>query len=238
MQRAGGADAWCKLYRGYQFPRLNRRHAMSKKLTCLISGAAAAAALTLSPGAQAQQFFTATMTGAQEAPVPGSPTASGFATFVLNEALSALQFEATVFGLDFTGTQTPDPGDNLTNAHIHAPAPPGVAAGVVFGFIGMPFNDNNPNDAVVTPFTTGVGGTVSAKWDAAEGNNTTLSAQLPAILAGNSYINFHTAQFPGGAIRGQIIVAPIPEPMTLSLMAAGLLAAGGMARTRRKAQPR
>src|SRR5204862_2051921 len=33
---------------------------------------------------------------------------------------------------------------------------------------------------------------------------TTLAAQLPNILAGRSYINFHTRQFGGGEIRGQI----------------------------------
>jgi hypothetical protein len=37
-----------------------------------------------------------------------------------------------------------------------------------------------------------------------EGNNTTLTDQLPNILAGQSYINFHTRRLPGGEIRGQI----------------------------------
>ena len=57
---------------------------------------------------------------------------------------------------------------------------------------------------MVTPFARGVGGTVFSKWDLAEGNNTTLTAQLPNILAGLSYINFHTDRFRGGEIRGQI----------------------------------
>ena len=78
----------------------------------------------------------------------------------------------TVAGLDFTGMQTADPGDDLLAAHIHAPAPRGANAGVRFGFFGMPFNDTNPTDTVVTPFPSGVGGTVFSKWDLAEGNNT------------------------------------------------------------------
>lgn len=160
-------------------------------------------------------------------------TATGAASFILNDAQTALRFNATVFGLDFTGLQTPETtSDNLTNAHIHAPGAPGVAAPVVWGFIGTPFNDNNPNDVVVTPFPIGVGGTVSGKWDAPEGNNTTLTAQLPNILAGNAYINFHTVGFPSGAIRGQIVAA-VPEPATLSLLASGLLVIGGVARRRR-----
>jgi hypothetical protein len=75
---------------------------------------------------------------------------------------------------------------------------------VVWGFIGLPFNDTNPTDTVVTPFADGVGGTVTSKWDLTEGNNTTLAAQLANILAGRTYINFHTRRFPGGEVRGQI----------------------------------
>ena len=88
------------------------------------------------------------------------------------------------------------------------------------GFIGAPFNDNNPRDVVVTPFATGVGGTVSGKWDVPEGNGgTTLTAQLPNIFAGRAYINFHTVQFGGGEIRGQIVT---PEPAGITLFAIGL----------------
>jgi len=178
--------------------------------------------LMLSNRADATVIFVANMTGAQENP-SNSSTATGFAHFELNDAMTALTFSGTVFGLDFTGTQTPGTTlDNLVNAHIHAPAPPGMNAGVRFGFIGMPFNDLNPNDAVVTPFASGVGGTFSAKWDLLEGNGTTLTAQLPSLLGGQAYINFHTEQFPGGEIRGQILV---PEPSTLLLLGIGLAAA-------------
>jgi glucose/arabinose dehydrogenase len=147
--------------------------------------------------------FVARLEGGQEVP-PNASTAKGYAAFFLNQEETALRFIVTVTGLDFTGTQTADPSDDLLAAHIHAAAPRGTNAGVRFGFFGQPFNDTNPNDVVVTPFPSGVGGTIFSKWDRDEGNNTTLTAQLPNILAGQSYINFHTRRLPGGEIRGQI----------------------------------
>jgi hypothetical protein len=138
--------------------------------------------------------------------------------FTLNDAMTALSFTAAVFGIDVTGSQTADPNDNLLAAHIHASAAvtPSTTAGVVWGFFGMPFNDNNPNDMMMLPFQGIAGGLFSGKWDLMEGNGTTLAAQLPNILSGHSYINFHTNQFGGGEIRGAINLAPapIPEPTT------------------------
>lgn len=186
----------------------------------LVPFALALALLPVGSSARADTMFFATINSAQEVPTNPS-TATGFATFNLNDAGTAFTYSATIFGLDFTGMQTPATADNLMAAHIHAPAPPGVNAGVVFGFFGMPFNDNMPNDVVVTPFATGVGGTITGKWDTPEGNGTTLTAQLPNILAERSYINFHTMAFPGGEIRGQIVQGIIPEPSTYILFALG-----------------
>jgi hypothetical protein len=204
------------------------------------------ALLAASFGAQAGPTLNATLTNAQENP-PTTPTTStgaprpasfGTAVFVINDAMTSMTFSATINNIDFTGSQTADTNDNLTNAHIHAPASPGANGPVVWGFIGMPFNDNNPNDVVVTPFTTGVGGTVSGKWDAPEGNATTFTAQLGNILAGLSYINFHTVQFGGGELRGQILaVTAVPEPETYALMLAGLGVLGGWARRRSRRAP-
>lgn len=203
---------------------------MSKKVSYLISAVAVAVGMACAPSAHAVTVFTATLDGAQEAPGPGSPTATGFANFILNDAQTTLSWNATISGIDFTGSQSATTSDNLVNAHIHR-APPGVAGPVIWGFIGTPFNDTNPTDTVVTPFPTGLGGTVSSKWDAAEGNATTLTAELANLLAGNTYINFHTVQFPGGALRGQIVQV-IPEPGTLALLATALVASGGVMRKR------
>ncbi|HEX5709036.1 MAG TPA: TIGR03118 family protein [Pyrinomonadaceae bacterium] len=164
------------------------------------------------------RLFVVEMTNAQENP-PANPTASGggarpasFGTARLqfNSAQTAMTFTATVNNIDFTGSQTPgEANDNLTVAHIHAGAAvtPATNGPVVWGFFGTPFNDNNPNDQVVLPFTSGVGGEIRGKWDAPEGNGTTLAAQLSNLREGRAYVNFHTTQFPGGEVRGNIPAA-------------------------------
>jgi len=185
--------------------------------------------LAFAPTSHAATIFFANLLTTNEPAIVGPTTSTGdprpipfgTATFSLNDAMDALSFTATIFNIDVTGSQTPDINDNLTAAHIHATADPTAAsAGVVWGFFGSPFNNTSPSDQVNTPFTTGVGGTFSGTWNAPEGNNTTLAVQLPNILAGRAYINFHTMQNGGGEIRGQITA--VPEPMTLLLIGTGL----------------
>jgi hypothetical protein len=174
------------------------------------------------------RLFTASLTNSQEVP-PTTPTLSGggarpasfgTAKFLFNSAQTSMTFTTTISNIDVNGTQTSDTNDNLVAAHIHAGASvvPGVNGPVVWGFFGAPFNDNNPNDAVNTPTAGGVGGTFSGKWDAPEGNGTTLAAQLTNLRTGHAYINFHTVQFGGGEIRGNIL----PENAFRDALVAGL----------------
>jgi hypothetical protein len=194
---------------------------------------------------RASIMLTATLTTSQENPPTNPvtslgdprPTPFGTATFILNDAQTAMSFTATIFNIDFTGSQTPDVNDNLVAAHIHAgPAvTPTTNGPVVWGFFGSPFNDTNSptpgNDC--TPFTTGVGGTCAGTWDLTEGNGAgvNLSTELPFILSGRSYINFHTTQNPGGEIRGNIQV--VPEPSTIGLIGLGVIGIGGLRRRKR-----
>jgi len=194
----------------------------------------------LAGSATAVTILTAMLTNGAENP-PTNPTTAagaprlsfGSAMFVINDAMTSMTFAASIFGLDVTGSQTADVNDNLVAAHIHA-APtvtPTTNGPVVWGFFGAPFNDNSPNDFVMAPFVNDVGGTFSGKWDLNEGNNTTFAAQLANILGGHAYINFHTTQFGGGEIRGNI-VAMVPEPESYALMLAGLAVVAGVARRR------
>ena len=214
-----GADAVLEANKVAYFNEFVTRPEFVTKYPSTLTNAQYVDNLLASAGLSPSQvrLFVVQMTNAQE---PGTvtpttttgaarPVSSGTARLQFNVAQTTLTVTGTVNNIDFTGSQTADTNDNLIAAHIHAgPAvTPGVNGPVVWGFIGTPFNDNNPNDAVVTPFAPGVGGTFRGKWDAPEGNGTTLAAQLSNLREGRAYINFHTTQFPGGEIRGNFPAA-------------------------------
>ena len=206
------------------------------------------ALVVMTAGSAGAQTWTLQVTPGQEPPTPAilftneltggaRPASFGTATFTLSGSGSTLQLSmlATINNIDVTGTQTPFTNDNLTAAHIHASnvTPPPPTRPVVWGFFGTPDNDVAPDNLVITPFTGGlVGGTFSSIWNANEGNNTTLLAQVENLLNGRAYVNFHTSQNPGGEIRGDFN-AIVPEPSTYVLMASGLAGLGMIARRRR-----
>jgi hypothetical protein len=219
---------------------------MRRLYTIVIVAVLAMATGTLSEAAIIT--LTANLTNGQENPpiLPSQltmtngnprPVSSGTATFTYDDVLMTLTVNATITNIDVTGMQTPDENDNLAAAHIHASSDPNFTptmnAGVVWGFFGMPFNNNNPADQMNTP-AMGVGGTFMGTWNNPEGNGTTLSAQIANILAGRSYINFHTTQFGGGEIRGAIVPQQVPEPATVGLLLVGSLGLMGRRMRRMK----
>ncbi len=50
--------------------------------------------------------------------------------------------------------------------------------------------------------------------------------QIADLAAGLWYINIHTAQFPAGEIRGQVILTSVPEPATLALLGVAIAGLG------------
>ena len=84
-----------------------------------IAGPASAA--KLGGADQGGRQLTTTLTGGQEAPVPGDSDGIGFATVTVNPGQGVLCYELSVSGIA-----------PATAAHIHE-APPGVAGPVVVG---------------------------------------------------------------------------------------------------------
>jgi serralysin len=159
---------------------------------------------------------------------------SGIGTFFLDDSALSLSYDIKLTGLDIDGNQTPgNANDNVTRTHFHTAAF-GINGGIVFGQIDPSASlRNDLDDLVVDP----IASTIKGVWDNAEGNGTTLAAQLvnfKTLDAQNRsliYFNVHTADHGGGEIRGQLVL--VPEPATVTLISLAALALGGLNRRRR-----
>ena len=161
--------------------------------------------LCVHPLAHATTIFTATLTGSQETPPVATP-ATGFGTFVLNDARTDLSFDVDYAGLI---------GGPVVGAHFHD-APVGVAGPVVRGLDIS--GATSPN------------GAFAGVWRSTDSQPLT-PFLVDELFADRIYFNVHTATFPAGEIRGQL--AAVPEPSTLLLLVSGL---GGLAAWRKMAK--
>jgi len=155
--------------------------------------------------------FTVNLTQALGVPATGSP-ATGSGTVVLDPTANTLGVHLTFGGLT----------SNTIMAHIHcclaSPFATGVNVGVattVPAFPGFPIGvTSGTYDHVLDlrsaasynpAFVTLQGGTVAG----AE------AALIRGIVNGETYLNIHTTNFPGGEIRGFLVAAPTPAQLSL-----------------------
>lgn len=132
--------------------------------------------------------FVAHLTGDEEVPAVDTK-AQGQAIFQLSRDGSELRYRLIVANIE-----------NVTQAHIHL-APAG-ANGPVVAWL---YPDAPPPQLIEGRFS-GVLATGTITEDDLVGllAGGDLKDLLDAIEAGNTYVNVHTSQFPGGEIRGQI----------------------------------
>ena len=158
---------------------------------------------------------------------PGLSEGTGSATLVLNEAGDSLSYDLTLSGLDFGanglipgGAQTPDDtSDDVTRIHIRnaARGSNGEIAFSIFDTVTpsvgneVGIQGNQDEDLVITPNSDG-SVTMTGIWESTDSSRLPLSDFVANIRRGTEdtdvdlYWNIYTEKFPGGAIRGQLIV--------------------------------
>jgi len=155
--------------------------------------AATPPAAASSPNGFAPRFFLAVLAGRNEVPVPGGPAVGD--PDATGAALVRVQGARVTFAVDWRGMTAP------TLGHIHQ-----GAAGV-----------NGP--VQVALFGTAMPVTATAAAGATTVTDPKIADGIRANPAG-FYVNLHSAEFPGGAVRGQLV--PVHHPFdVLSVIQGG-----------------
>jgi hypothetical protein len=181
--------------------------ALTVGLSCLVSLPAQAVIIN----------YTAFLSPENEVPaVTNAPTATGGAGIIFQHDATSNLLSWTIAFEGLTGA--------ATLAHFHS-GPAGVSGPVEINLDTGVNDDNASLNATIS--SSGIG-SVSGLF---QGYGVLSAAQATDLLAGNLYVNIHTALNPLGEIRGQILEAQvIPVPAAVWLFGSGLLGLIGIAR--------
>ena len=161
---------------------------------------------------------------------PSEPTVSpgtGWALVTYDSTLHSLSvhvaFQDLLAGVTASHIHccTALPGVGTAGVATPTPTFPGFPSGVTSGTYDRVF-DLTLSSSFNAAFITGHGGTTAS----AE------AALASGLAAGDAYLNIHTTAFPGGEIRGFLVV---PEPESIALFGVGLC--GLLASRRRRLLP-
>lgn len=167
--------------------------------------ALAAVAVAAQSQATIWGFAVPIMNGLQEVP-PTPSTAYGTGSFTINDQNWAVEGSVNIWGLSPT---------QITGMHIHEGAV-GVNGPVRFNIL--------TNQVPGSPFNAGSFWSFIFDGTLNLGSNANNMAFLNQMIAGNSYVNAHTPQFPGGEIRGQVdCEGVVPEPATMAVLGLGVV---------------
>jgi len=159
-----------------------------RRLLALAIAVALALVVALPAGAGSDRNFRTHLTGAEEVD-PVDTNAQGQATFKVSKDGQSIEYKLIVANIE-----------NVLMAHIHL-APAGSNGGIVVWL----YPDAPPPQLIDGRFS-GVlaeGVITDADLEGALGGMT-IDDLVAEIMAGNTYVNVHTTQNPGGEIRGQI----------------------------------
>jgi hypothetical protein len=121
--------------------------------------------------------FTAQINGSQEGPTDTSH-GIGTGSFAITGGRDTINYSITYYGL--TG--------NTNAGHFHI-APVGVGGPVVKTLTGA----------------TGSAVTLTGNWTTTDASQALTQAYAESLFVGKVYVNFHTAVYPGGEVRGQVL---------------------------------
>jgi hypothetical protein len=121
--------------------------------------------------------FTAQLNGAQEGPTDTSH-GIGTGSFAISPGRDSINYSITYYGL--TG--------NTSSGHFHI-APAGAGGPVVKSITGS-----------AGPAMTYIGA-----WATSDASQPLTQAYAESLFTGKMYVNFHTAVYPGGEVRGQLL---------------------------------